>query len=85
MPGYAELQTPGVKAGEKFLRLGIRSVVDAPLAVAHQNRRCGLRRFQSRAADKDARSLQRFAVGFAGRGKGLVLAPSGEFRCFVSE
>ena len=62
------------EAGEKFFRLGIRTIVNLSFPVADRDRRRGLRRLESRAADKDARSLKGLTVGHPGRHGGCVIA-----------
>lgn len=50
------------KAGEKFLGLGVRPVLNLSLTVAHGNCRGILRREESGAGDENARGPQRFAI-----------------------
>ena len=73
------------EAGEEFLCLGIRPIVNLPFSVADRHRRGGLRRLQSHAADKDPRSLEGLTVGLSGRHGGFVIATVEVFLWLVNE
>ena len=60
------------EASEKFFRFSIRAIVNMPLPVAQRDSRRSLRRLQSRAANKDARSSKGLTVGHPGRYKGCI-------------
>ena len=68
------LQFATWEAKEKLLRLGIRSIVDVTFAISDRDRRRGLRRVQSSAADKHTGRLKSLTVGFSGRHCGCVIA-----------
>jgi hypothetical protein len=67
------------ETGEKFFRLGVRTIVDLPLPVAHRDGRRSLRRLQSRATDKDTRGLKGFTVSPPSRYRACLFAASEVF------
>ena len=73
------------KAGEKLLRLGIGAIVDLAFPIADRDSRRGLRRLQSRTADKDTRSLQGLTIGLPSRHGRWVIAAVEVFLWLVNE